>query len=480
MMKQGDGRPAMNRPDDEHIRRLKNILGPKGWIAAEEDKAPYLREWRDKFHGDTPLVLRPASTAEVAAILSYCQAHRLAVVPQGGNTGLCGGAMPSNGELLLSLGRMKRIRGIDTDNFTITAEAGCILADIHQAAAEKQRLFPLHIGAEGSCQIGGNLSTNAGGTAVLRYGNMRELTLGLEVVLANGEIWDGLRGLRKDNTGYDLKQLFIGAEGTLGIITAAVLKLFPLPRTRAVALAGLKDCEQAIMLLSRIREKAGDRLTGFELMNNFCLELVGRHLPECAAPISLPHPWYALIELSDTDEVPLDEKLQVILENAWEDALIADAHVASSLAQANHLWRMRHAISEAQKHEGGSIKHDISVPVSQVATFIARADRAVAKIVPGFRSIAFGHAGDGNIHYNPMQPRNMDKETFLQYWPEVAETVHDIAAALGGSISAEHGLGQLKNRDLPRYKSAVEIAMMRKLKTAFDPNGILNPGKVLP
>ena len=474
------GENAMNRPREEHIRHLQNILGPEGWLAADEDKAPYLQEWRDKFHGETPLVMRPASTAEVAQILAYCNEQRLAVVPQGGNTGLCGGAMPKDGELLLSLGRMKRIRDIDTDNFTITVEAGCILADIHRAAAERQRLFPLHIGAEGSCQIGGNLSTNAGGTAVLRYGNMRELTLGLEVVLANGEIWDGLRGLRKDNTGYDLKQLFIGAEGTLGVITAAVLKLFPLPRRRAVALAGLKTCEQAVELLSRSKERAGDRLTGFELMNKLSLELVGRHLPECATPVPLSQPWYVLIELSDTDEAPLDEKLQHILEGAWEADLIEDAHVASSLTQADRLWRMRHAISEAQKHEGGSIKHDISVPVSQVAAFIARADHAVAAMIPGFRSIAFGHVGDGNIHYNPLQPRNMAKTEFLDRWAEVAETVHDIAASLGGSISAEHGLGQLKNRDLPRYKSAVEIAMMRKLKAALDPHGILNPGKVLP
>ena len=404
-------------------------------------------------------------------------------MPQGGNTSLCGGSVPFDGgdEIVLSLGRMNRVRALDPLNDTMTVEAGCVLEQVQQAAEEAGRFFPLRIGSQGSCQIGGNLSTNAGGTAVLHYGNTRELVLGLEVVLGDGRVWDGLRGLRKDNTGYDLKQLFIGAEGTLGVITAAVLKLFPKPAAVESAFAGLPNLEAAVRLFEAARTESGDQVTAFEVIPRLGLELVLRNIPGTVDPVAQPYPWYLLIELSSGARAGggLRQTLEAILEHGLETGLIEDAAIAESGAQAEMFWKLRDSMSEAQKPEGGSIKHDVSVPISRIAEFITRADAAVEAVAPGFRSLSFGHIGDGNMHYNPLQPPGADKQAYLDKWPEVSRAVHDVVDALGGSISAEHGLGRLKRAEITRYKSPLEIELMRTLKRSLDPKGILNPGKVV-
>jgi FAD/FMN-containing dehydrogenase len=418
----------------------------------------------------------------VAAVVAACAQAGVAVVPQGGNTGLCGGSVPVGGlrQIVLSLSRMNRIRELDAANNTLTVEAGCVLQAIQEAARDADRLFPLSLGAEGSCQIGGNLSTNAGGEAVLRYGNARDLVLGLEVVLPDGRVWDGLRGLRKDNTGYDLKQLFIGAEGTLGVVTAAVLKLFPRPTATATAFLGVADPATAVALLSVLRGAVGDRLTGFELMSRLCLELVLRHVPDTADPLREAHPWYVLVELSDSgDSADLAERLMDALAPAMERGQVRDAVLAQSEAQGESLWRLRDSMAEAQKAEGISIKHDVSVPVSRMARFIDEASRALERAFPGVRIVAFGHIGDGNVHYNVSFADPAQNAALIEDSEPVNRVVYEVVAALSGSISAEHGLGQLKREEIRRYKTPLELELMRAIKRALDPQNLMNPGKVI-
>ncbi|HVH75804.1 MAG TPA: FAD-binding oxidoreductase [Stellaceae bacterium] len=466
---------------DEALARIKAAVGPKGWTADPQEIAPHLVEPRGLYHGKTRLLVRPASTAEVAAVVRICAEARLAVVPQGGNTGLVGGQVPpeDRDNITLTLGRMNRIRALDAANFTMTVEAGCILAQVQQAAAEADRLFPLSLGAEGSCQIGGNLSTNAGGIAVLRYGNARELALGLEIVLPDGEIWNGLRGLRKDNTGYDLKQLFIGGEGTLGIITAATLKLFPKPREVETAFLALSRIEDTMALFARARAATADQLTAFELIPRLGLDLALAHLSGILDPLDARHPWYVLLELSSSERGSgIRTLLERLLEEALGEGLIADGTVAASGAQARELWKIREGIVEAQLYSG-SIKHDVSVPVSKVAEFVVRASQAAEARLPGIRPIAFGHIGDGNIHFNLTQPEGYDTAAYLARWQEFNDLVHSIVRELHGSISAEHGVGRLKVEEIEHYKSPIEIELMRKLKRALDPLGIMNPGKIV-
>jgi FAD/FMN-containing dehydrogenase len=422
----------------------------------------------------------PATTEEVARVVRICAETATGLVPQGGNTGLVGGQIPKEGEVLVSLKRMNRIRALDPANDTVTAEAGCILAAVQARAAEADRLFPLSLAAEGSCTIGGNLSTNAGGTNVLRYGTARDLVLGLEVVLPDGRVFDGLKGLRKDNTGYDLKQLFIGAEGTLGVITAAVLKLFPRPRAQAAAFLGLARVEHAISLLTLARALSGDQVTAYELMSRRGLDFVLKHLPGARDPLGARYPWYVLLELSSGEAADtLRATLERLLEDAHAHNLVEDAVLADSEAQRLALWRLRDSLSEIQKHEGGSIKCDISVPVSAVPQFIARATAAAETLVPGIRPVPFGHIGDGNVHFNLSQPEAADKAEFLARWDELSEIVHGVALALGGSISAEHGVGLMRRAEIARVKDTVTLDLMRALKAALDPKGIMNPGKVL-
>jgi D-lactate dehydrogenase (cytochrome) len=462
----------------ELAARLRAAL-PDGTVLTEDgDRTAYLVEERSLYRGEAPIVLRPRSTEEVAAAVRICAEAGVPIVPQGGNTGLVGGTVSGAHEVLLSLGRMNRIEEVDPLNFTMTVQAGCVLADIQAAAEAQGRLFPLSLGAQGSCQIGGNLASNAGGINVLRYGNARELTLGLEVVLADGRVWNGLRALHKDNTGYALKHLFIGSEGTLGIITRAVLKLFPRLTDRQVAFCALGDPADALNLLSMARDRAGEAVTAFELVSSFALEIVERHTGG-QSPFTERHPVYALIELAGSDaDGTLRPVLESLLEQAFEAGLVADAVIAESLEQAAALWRLREGIPEAQKKAGGSIKHDVSVPVSRVPVFLRRAGEAVAAAMPGARICAFGHLGDGNIHYNLTQPEGMEKAAFLARWEEMNGIVHDIVVDLGGSISAEHGIGLLKAGELRRYKDPVEMELMGRLRDTLDPARILNPGKM--
>jgi FAD/FMN-containing dehydrogenase len=463
---------------NELIDELRRLLGERHVLTAADDLAPYCTDWRGRYTGSAPCVALPGSTEETAAVVRACAAAGVAMVPQGGNTGLCGGATPTGSEVVINLRRMNRIRAIDADNNSLTVEAGCTLQAVQEAAAGADRLFPLSLAAEGSATIGGNLSTNAGGVQVLRYGNARELTLGLEVVLADGRIWEGLRALRKDNTGYDLKHLFIGAEGTLGLITAATLKLFPRPRAHATAWAAVPDPAAAVRLLGRLRDAAGDNVTAFEIVGRPALELVLRHIPDARDPLLGKPAWQVLIELSGARD-DLSATLEQALEAAAGDGIVDDAAIAASEAQTAALWALRENVSEAQKIEGVSIKHDIAVPVSRIAEFIARADAALLAAFPHVRIVCFGHIGDGNLHYNQSRPDAQSNNEFIAQTGAVNRIVHDLVHELGGSISAEHGLGQLKREEVLRYKSATEMDMMRAVKQALDPRGLMNPGKLL-
>jgi len=463
------------------LEQLKRIVGADHVLTAAPDVEPFVVDARGRYRGAARAVVQPGSTAEVSDVVRACSEASLPLVPQGGNTGMCGGATPdARGDaIVLSLARMRAIRGVDRANATITVEAGATLAAVQDAARAADLLFPLSLASEGSCTIGGNLSTNAGGTAVLRYGNARDLVLGVEVVLADGRVWDGLRALRKDNTGYDLKQLFIGSEGTLGIVTAAVLELFAAPNARVTALAALADVAHAVELLHAMKQALGDRLAGFELISARALHLSRKHHP--GSPDPLPgHPWYTLLQVDDTAvDPPLADAVETALAHAAERDIIADATIAQSREQAARLWALRENISEAQRREGQNIKHDIALPISAIAQFVAQTEAAVIDAFPGARVIVFGHLGDGNLHYNVAAADGADARQFVANTPAVNRIVHDRVVAAGGSISAEHGIGQLKRDELAHYKSAVELDLMRRIKSALDPRGLLNPGKVL-
>uniref|UniRef100_A0A7C1P0J2 FAD-binding oxidoreductase n=1 Tax=Agrobacterium albertimagni TaxID=147266 RepID=A0A7C1P0J2_9HYPH len=466
----------------DRLRAFVDIVGEANALTATADIKPYLTENRGLYHGASPLVLKPSSTAEVSAILKLASETSTSIVPVSGRTGLVGGQVPREDgqDVLLSLERMNRIREVDPVADVIVADGGAILADVQKAAEAHDRLFPLSLGSEGSCRIGGNLATNAGGTAVLAYGNMRQLCLGLEVVLPTGEIWDGLRRLKKDNSGYDLRDLFIGAEGTLGVITGAVLKMVPRPRGRQVAYVGLASPEAALQLFEKASQRCGSALTGFELMPRIGIEFTTKHIAGVRDPLTSVHPWYALVDISASDSAETAETMmQELLAEAFESGLVSDAAIASSLAQQNAFWHLRESMSEAQRPEGGSIKHDVSVPVSRIPAFLAEADAAVHALMPDARICAFGHLGDGNIHYNISQPVGADKAAFIARWREVNAVVHAVVHRHTGSISAEHGVGQLKRDELAASRPAIETQLMRRIKQAFDPAGIMNPGKVI-
>ncbi|CAM3652837.1 FAD-binding oxidoreductase [Roseateles saccharophilus] len=460
---------------------LRQRLGEAGLLIGG-DLSAYESDWRKRYPGRALAVARPASTAEVAAVLRLCQEHRVPVVPQGGNTGLVGGSTPddSGGQLVLSLARMKRVRSIDAANASLTAEAGCVLADVQAAAAGAGLLFPLSLAAEGSCTLGGNLATNAGGTQVLRYGNARELCLGLEVVTAAGEVWQGLSGLRKDNTGYDLRDLFIGSEGTLGIITAATMKLYPQPRDRLTALAACASLDDAVALLGLARARAGDALTGFEVMSQASLALLARELPQLQQPLGAAA-WTVLLELSDAESVEhARAAFEGLLGAAIEGGCVQDAAIAQSLQQALAFWHLRESIPLAQAQAGLNIKHDISLPVSAVSSFVAEMDAALAAYLPGIAVINFGHLGDGNLHYNVQAPAGVAPAEFLAaHEAAINAKVYDAVQRRGGSISAEHGIGRLKREELGRRKDPVALGLMRAIKKALDPQGLLNPGRLL-
>ena len=460
--------------------RLKDAVGAKGFSTDPAELAPHLEEWRGKYKGHSPLLLKPSTTAEVSAILAICNETGTAVVPQGGNTGLVGGQIPFHGEVLLSTSRLNRIRALDESGATMVVEAGVTLAQVQQAADEKNFLFPLRLASEGSCTIGGNIATNAGGTHVLRYGMTRALVLGLEVVLANGTVLDMLRALHKDNTGADLKQNFIGSEGTLGVVTAACLRLFPKSDVAVVAFAAVPSPAAAVALLGQMQSRTGGLLSAFELIPRIALDFVTRHIEDTRDPLAAPSPWYVLMEATGGRESNLAATFEHGLADAVETGLVTDAVVAASEAQAAALWKLRESISESQKREGASIKHDISVPVAAIPDFIARATPAVQALAPGARAVSFGHLGDGNLHFNFNSPNAGNDPDFLARWDEIQQVVHDIVKEFGGSISAEHGIGVMKVGQLPRYKSHEELDAMRALKSAFDPRGILNPGKLIP
>ena len=464
------------------LSRLCEIVGEANVLTEQADLAAYELDWRGRYQGYARCVVRPASVEEVSAIVTACAEEGVPMVPQGGNTGLVGAGVPREHghEVVVSLSRLNRILAVDVANDTITAQAGCTLLAVQEAAKQAGRLFPLSLASEGSCQIGGNLAANAGGVQVLRYGNMRELTLGLEVVMPDGRIWNGLRGLRKDNTGYDLKQLFIGSEGTLGIITAAVLKLFPMPRSRAAAWVALPDAKAAIGLLALTRAHAAEQLSAVELVGTPAYDLLMQHVSGVVAPLAAPSPWYALIELADSrPDGAIQPLLEDVLGMALEQGLVTDAALAASEAQIEALWNLRENIPEAQKIEGISIKHDISLPVSRIPEFLLAAEQALAAHFGSVRIAAFGHVGDGNLHYNLSRYSAEENPAFIAQSAEVNRVVYDLVASLGGSISAEHGLGQLKREEVRRYKPAIEFEIMEGIKKILDPAGLMNPGKLL-
>ena len=459
---------------------LRAAVGERHVILAEADQEPFVTDWRGQYRGRAAAVVKPGSTDEVARVVTALAQAGVGIVPQGGNTSLCGASVPdaSGTQVVVNLSRMSRVRAVDLENDTLTVEAGCVLAQLQAIALEHGKFFPLSLAAEGSCEIGGNISTNAGGTQVLRYGNTRELVLGLEVVLPDGRVWNGLRGLRKDNTGYDLKQLFIGAEGTLGIVTAAVLKLYPKPAAACTALAAIPSPTHALKLLGHLRAACGERLTGFEIIGRACIDLVVQHIPGSTDPFAEPHRWYALVELFDSGaEEALRDKLTEALGEAAEKGLVVDAVIAASEAQREALWGLRENTPEAQRIEGYSVKHDVSVPVSRTAQLIEEGGRALESAFPGIRIVAFGHLGDGNIHWNVFPPAGVAD---VKAWSaQVNAAAYEQVSRLGGSISAEHGIGVLKRDTLTGHKDALELELMKAVKRALDPRGLMNPGKVL-
>jgi FAD/FMN-containing dehydrogenase len=464
------------------LSAFAEILGPDGVLTDASDIAPFLTDHRHLFQGRAATVALPRSVDQIARLLAYCNDKRIGVVPHGGNTSYCGGATPdeSGQQIVLSLKRLNRVRSIDPLNYSLVAEAGCILADVQGAADEVDRFFPLSLGAEGTCQIGGNLSTNAGGTAVLRYGMMRDLVLGLEVVLADGRILSSLGALRKDNTGYDIKSLFLGAEGTLGVITAASLKLFSKPRATATAFVAIPNVQAAVELLARMREASGDRVSSFELIPRIGIELTTRHIPAVTDPLKQPYEWHILCELSSSRAADsLTDLLTESLAAALESNLVLDAVVAQSDREKEALWKIRETIPEAQRLEGASLKHDISLPITSLPQFVEQASHWIHVNVPEGRLVAYGHVGDGNLHFNLNQAPGTQRDAFLAREASIKRTIHDMVRDFGGSFSAEHGIGRLKVGELERYASPVELDLMRAVKRAFDPHGILNPGKVL-
>jgi FAD/FMN-containing dehydrogenase len=474
---------GMTRPPSRaNLDAIRSLLGPGGWLDSPGDRAPFETDFRRIHHGSTPLVALPDSTLKVAELVRLCAAQGIGMVPQGGNTSYCGGATPraSGSDIVISLRRMRRIRKVDADNDSMTAEAGCVLAALQDAAAGADRLLPMSLGSEGSCTLGGIISTNAGGTAVLRYGMMRALVLGLEAVLPDGAVLDQLTALRKDNTGYDVKQLFIGAEGTLGIVTAASLRLWPRPAAFATAFAAVGSPADAVRLLGRLREALGDAVTTFELMPRIALEFVCRHVPATRDPFSQPHAWYVLTEISlpqaDSD---LAGRFEAVLATAIGDGVAIDAATATSEAQREAFWRLRETIPEGQRHEGPGLKHDVSVGTAQLPQFIDEGRSLLERLAPGARLVAYGHLGDGNLHFNVSAPAGSDGSHLEQRADSIRRGVHDLVARYRGSISAEHGIGQLKVGELARYEDPAALDLMRKIKRTLDPQGIMNPGKVL-
>jgi FAD/FMN-containing dehydrogenase len=469
-------------PTPELIARFTQIVGPKHALTDPDQQLPYLREMRDLYFGKSPLVLRPATVEQVCRILALANEARVGVVPQAGNTGLVGAQIPyeTGTEIVLSIARLNKVRSVDSAGMSMTVEAGLTLAECQAAADEAGRLFPLSLPSEGSCRIGGNIGTNAGGVAVLAYGNTRQLVLGLEVALADGRIWNGLKALKKDNTGYDLRDLFIGSEGTLGIVTAAVLKLFPRPAEKATAFVALTSLDATLELLTLAQAAAGAGLTAFEFMARRGLEFLSRHMTGVRVPFATAAPWYVLLEISAAKaDGSAERDLEAVLGKAAERGIIVDAIIARSLAQAAELWRLREELPEAQKPEGGSLKHDVSVAVTRIPEFVARADEIVERICPGARPVPFGHFGDGNVHYNVSEPPGFGRDKFLKVGESITAAIYERVVAMEGSISAEHGIGRMKRAELQRFKSPVELDLMRRIKSVFDPNGILNPGKVI-
>lgn len=469
-------------PAAQALAELASVLDPAGIITAPADMAPYLREWRDKYAGAAAAVLRPRSVEAISAIMKIANRHGLGLVPQSGNTGLVGGqiAFDAERQFVVNLSRLNAIRAVDPAGYTMTVESGAILRNVQEAAAAVDRLFPLSLGSEGSCQIGGTISSNAGGTGALAYGTMRDLVLGLEVVLPNGDILHGLNRLRKDNTGYDLKNLFIGAEGTLGIVTAAVLKLFPYPRGRQVGFLGFADTDRIAAFYTRAQAHGGASLTAFEVMPRIGIEFLTRHVAGAHDPLATPHDWYVLIEIASEQSIEeAERRMMALVADGIEAEEIADGTLAASETQRQHLWFLRHEMSGCQKPEGGSIKHDISVPVAALPRFLTEAAAAATAFIPGARPVPFGHWGDGNIHFNVSQPVGMDQAAFLSQWEVMNDLIHSIVTAHGGSISAEHGIGVMKRESLVKVKDPVALGLMRQIKAMLDPNGIMNPGKVL-
>jgi len=459
------------------IDELRSIVGDAGCTSDPDELLPHLTEWRDRYHGKALVMVSPENTRDVSAVIKACAASNTPVVPQGGNTGLCGGAIPdtSGQQVLLSLSRMNAIRSLAANNFSMVVEAGCILANVQAAAKEASRLFPLSLAAEGSCQIGGNLSTNAGGINVLRYGNARDQVLGLEVVLADGTIWNGLRGLRKNTAGYDIKQLFIGSEGTLGVITAANLRLYPAVKNTQTAMIEVASPTKAVELLAELRESLADQLQAFELIPGRALRYLRRHMPAIKIPFVEDNAWYVLLESTLEQQGMLEETLAAVIEKE----LGLDAVVAKNVSEQEKLWRIRHSISEVQKFEGLSLKHDVSVPVGRIGEFIEAAEAAVLERMPDARIVAFGHVGDGNVHFNVSQPKSRNEDSFRDAAEALTDLIYDTVSTFDGSISAEHGIGQFKREFLYKYVASEEIAVMRSIKAALDPGNILNPGKVL-